>query len=447
MPNRADGPAIEVIEDCQDDAPEGAAIDPGHLPDDFYRIPGFISDVMDFTLDCAPSPNPILSFCGAVALQAHLAGRKVRDESDIRPNLYLIALANPSSGKDYPRKFNFRLLDEIGIGATAGQSFASGEGLQDSLLDHPAMLYQTDEIANYFMALARSRDGRAEMAISELLSVFTSSDGKYFIRRKAKASSGDSGGKHVLQPSLTVFGTAPVKDFYEALTPRILTNGLFARLVIVEAERPVAPHDAKIAEIPESIVETARWWSELVPPGMEGNLLDTPAAFPRQLTLGYTPQAKEAITAFRDETIAKRNEASARNDTLRASIWGRGREVARKFALLHASSQRRPPGAIALPAAEWSIRLARHQTERALYMAGVHVAENETHAAKQRVVRLLRDAPDGSMTKNQLTRRTQSLRPRDRDEILADLTGGGEVEYAAETAGGRARMVYRLRRR
>ncbi len=439
------GPMVEVVEaEREDDPPEVAATDPGHLPDAFYRLPGFVSDVMDFTLDCAPSPNPILSFCGAVALQAHLAGRKIRDDNDIRPNLYLIALANPSSGKDYPRKFNFRLLDEIGVGDTAGQGFASGEGLQDSLLDHPAMLYQTDEIANYFMALARSKDGRAENALTELLAIFTSSDGKYVIRKKAKSGSG-GGDRCVIQPSLTILGTAPVKDFYEALTPRILTNGLFARLTIVEAERPVVPHDAKIADIPPAILSAARWWAELVPAGMEGNLARLPEAYPRQLTLGHTPEAREIFAAFRDETIARRNAASAANDTLLASIWGRGREIARKFALLHAASLKRPPEAIGREAAEWAVTFARHQIERAVYMAGLHVAENETHAAKQRIIRLLRDEPDGALTRNRLTRKTQWLRPRDRDEILADLLAGGEMEKVTESSGGRLRELFRLR--
>ena len=90
---------------------------------------------------------------------------------------------------------------------------------------------------------------------------------------------------------------------------------------------------------------------------------------------------------------------------------------------------------------------ARHQIERAVYMAGLHVSENETHAAKQRVVRLLKEAPGFALTKNQLTRKTQAMRPRDRDEILADLMAGGEVECAAESTSGRLRTVYRLRRK
>ena len=55
---------------------------------------------MDHCLATAPYPNLALAFCGALALQALLAGRKVRDQGDNRTNLYLLALAYSSVGKD-----------------------------------------------------------------------------------------------------------------------------------------------------------------------------------------------------------------------------------------------------------------------------------------------------------------------------------------------------------
>ncbi len=41
--------------------------DPGPIPDHLFRVPGFVSRVMDFTLTHAPYPNAGLAFCGAVA--------------------------------------------------------------------------------------------------------------------------------------------------------------------------------------------------------------------------------------------------------------------------------------------------------------------------------------------------------------------------------------------
>ena len=74
--------------------------DPGPIPEDMLRAPGFVSELMDHCLATAPYPNPVLAFAGALALQAYLAGRRVRDPGDNRTNLYLLALAHSSAGTD-----------------------------------------------------------------------------------------------------------------------------------------------------------------------------------------------------------------------------------------------------------------------------------------------------------------------------------------------------------
>ena len=51
--------------------------DPGPASPELFRVPGFVSEVMDHCLATAPYPNVPLAFCGALALQAVLAGRKV----------------------------------------------------------------------------------------------------------------------------------------------------------------------------------------------------------------------------------------------------------------------------------------------------------------------------------------------------------------------------------
>ena len=60
----------------------------------------FIDEVIDYTLANAPYPEPVLAFCGAVALQAALAGRKVRDPQDNRTaiqNAAGVVTVNPAT--------------------------------------------------------------------------------------------------------------------------------------------------------------------------------------------------------------------------------------------------------------------------------------------------------------------------------------------------------------
>ena len=50
--------------------------DPGPIPNELLQVPGFVNDVIDYTLATAPYPERSLAFCGAIGLQSLLAGRK-----------------------------------------------------------------------------------------------------------------------------------------------------------------------------------------------------------------------------------------------------------------------------------------------------------------------------------------------------------------------------------
>lgn len=164
--------------------------DPGPIPRELLRVPGFISEVMDYCLETAPYPSQALAFCGALALQAFLAGRKVRDQADNRTNLYLLGLAHSAAGKDWPRKINTRILHQVGLAASLGDQFASGEGLEDALLSKPCMLFQTDEIDGMLQSINRARDARYESIMRSLLTIYSSANSVVVRRTKANHEAG-----------------------------------------------------------------------------------------------------------------------------------------------------------------------------------------------------------------------------------------------------------------
>src|SRR5690606_21858593 len=100
--------------------------DPGPMPPELLRMPGFVSEVVDYCLMTAQYPNPAMAFAGALSLLAFLAGRKVRASGDNRTNIYLLGLAHSAAGKDWPRKVNTRIVHEVGMANCLGERFASG---------------------------------------------------------------------------------------------------------------------------------------------------------------------------------------------------------------------------------------------------------------------------------------------------------------------------------
>jgi len=412
----------------------GGPPDPGPLPETLLRVPGFVSEVMDHCLATAPYPNTVMAFSGALALQAFLAGRKVRDPGDNRTNLYLLGLAHSSAGKDWPRKINTRILHEIGQAECIGERFASGEGIQDSLFIHPCTLFQTDEIDGILQSINKARDARHENIMSTLLTLYSSANSVFPMRRKA--------GKElpgvIDQPCMTIFGTAIPNHYYEALSERMLTNGFFARMLILECGRRGTGQEPSIQDLPESVLETAKWWAEFRPG--TGNLEQW---HPVPTIVEQTDEAKQILVGAREEAEAEYAKAERDNDSVGTTVWGRVSEHTRKLALLYAVSENHESPGIGKVAAEWAVRFVMHQTRRMLFMAHAHVADNPFHADCLKLMQKLRDAPDKTLSHSVLLKRMK-IDAASFQQIISTLEQRGDVAITTRSTAGRPNRGYQL---
>jgi hypothetical protein len=75
-----------------------------------------------------------------------------------------------------------------------------------------------------------------------------------------------------------------------------------------------------------------------------------------------------------------------------------------------------------------------------------HVADTETEAHLKRLREIVRAAGAKGITKSEITRASQWLKSRDRDEILLTLIESGDVTTGMRDSATRAAMVYRLAR-
>jgi hypothetical protein len=408
--------------------------DPGPIPAGLLRIPGFVSEVMDHCLATAPYPNQALAFCGALALQAFLAGRKVRDPGDNRTNLYLLGLAHSSAGKDSPRKLNARIAHAAGLTRCLGERLASGEGLQDALFVEPCMLVQTDEIDGMLQSINRAKDARHESIMGSLLTIYSAANGIYPMRRKAGCP--DPG--VIDQPCLVLLGTAIPNHWYEALSARMLTNGFFARMLIIESGPRAAGQEPSIAEPPPRIVATARAWAQMQPG--PGNLA---GSHPVPRTVAHSDEARRLLVGMREEAELEYSRCEASQDAVGTTVWGRVSEQVRKLALIHAVSESAQAPEIGADAVRWATALVMHQTRRMLFMAAGHVADNPFDAACLKVIERLRSAPDRTLGHSVLLKRMK-VDVKTFREIVETLVQRGEVRVEPVATAGRTGFVYRL---
>lgn len=408
--------------------------DPGPLPDELLRVPGFVSEVMDYTLQTAPYPNVVMAFGGALALQAALAGRKVRDPGDNRTNLYLLGLAHSSAGKDMPRKVNTEILHSIGQEGCIGGRFASGEGIQDALFTEPCMLFQTDEIDGMLQSINKARDARHENIMGTLLTMYSSSDSVFPMRRKAGKELPGS----IDQPCLVVFGTAIPRHYYEALSDRMLTNGFFARMLILECGKRSPGQEPGIQELPARVLDTARWWADFRPG--RGNLSSW---HPAPRIVPHTDEAKAILVETRLMAEAEYARAEESGDAVGTTAWGRVSEHARKLALIYAVSEDHDRPEIGQAAAEWASRFVIHLTRRKLFMARAYVADNPFHAECLKFLQKLREAPERELSHSVLLKRMKTD-AKNFLAIVSTLEQQGDIVIRSQSTGGRPCVFYRL---
>ncbi|MFM2013208.1 MAG: hypothetical protein RLZZ396_1992 [Planctomycetota bacterium] len=410
--------------------------DPGPMPLELMRIPGFVSEVMDLCLATAPYPNHVMAFSGALALQAFLAGRKVRDPGDNRTNLYLLGLAHSAAGKDWPRKLNTRILFEIGAAGCLGERFSSGEGVQDALYLSPSMLFQTDEIDGILQSMNRSKDGRYESLMSTLLTMYSTANSVYPMRRKA----GKEAPGAIDQPNLVVYGTAIPNHYYEALSERMLTNGFFSRMIILECGERGSGQEPKVLDIPERVISTARWWNDYKPG--TGNLQSW---HPIPTIVHQDEEGRDVLVEARLEAEREYNRAERKNDPVGTTVWGRVSEQMRKLALLYAISENHREPVITKSAADWAARFVTHQVRRMLFMAGNHVAENSYHADCLRLIRKLQETPERQLPHSLLLKRMK-MDAKSFQEMITTLEQQGDIATSIVATTGRPQRMYKLLR-
>jgi hypothetical protein len=226
---------------------------------------------------------------------------------------------------------------------------------------------------------------------------------------------------HVDQPHLTLFGTATPQYFYESLCQRMLTNGFFARMIVIDVgKRGAGQKPSSARHLPEPIITVARWWADYKP--APGNLQD---AHPEPRVVPFQSDAAQAVQHLQKRTELEYDRAEEAKDEVGRTAWSRTCENATKLALIYACSENHQDPIIGLPAVEWATTFAMHQTRRQLFLAATYVAENPFHAECLKLLRKLREA-EGQVARRQLMR-AMRCKAADFDQIVSTLVQQGDI--------------------
>ena len=407
-------PSVRPVPKSQDAPPR---LNYAKIPDDLLYPPGFIGDVVRYTLSTSRYPQPELALAGALSLMAVLTGRKVQDEGGTRTNIYIMGLCPAAAGKEQARTINKEILSAIGGEILLGpESIGSSAGILSVLSESPATLFQLDEIGKMFVLMQNPKAGHLYKIGSELLKLYSSAGGNY----TGDAYADTKKIKRISQPHACVYGTSTPDVFWSSLSAENVREGLVGRFLVFDTKGYVEPVKKRPLDIPKHLLERARWWLDFIPGGTSlGNMNSMNY---KAITIPFAAGVEDRI----DKHVADIHAKRIKEESIRAAIWSRSAEKAIKLALLFACSRADmcEPGVIEMQDADRGIMLANRLTNRMLEKIEDHVADGEHEAKIKKVLRWIVDG----MTQSEFVIKTQFLRDRrERNEIVSHLVETGMI--------------------
>ena len=318
-----EGTALPVLKKEATDTDE-VAYDVPDYPRHLLQTGGIVQEIMEWILQTAQKPQPILALAGALSVVGTVLGRKVATSTGLRTNYYLVGVAGTSAGKDHARKCVKVLMTAAGLhDLLGGEELASGQGLLARTAAHPNTLFQIDELGLLLKAVATKGSGpHLASIITSLMKLFSSAGTVY--NGTEYADQKNRSRVDIAYPCVGLHGTTTPETLWPALQSQDVVSGYLNRMIMLFVpDRRVAKQYVGIGQPPQSIIDWMKAARE-----MSNGIMGLDPANPIEV-----PFAGMANQIFRDfDTWVEDHMEEVKAKQL-APLWGRAWEHAAKYAL------------------------------------------------------------------------------------------------------------------
>jgi Primase C terminal 2 (PriCT-2)/Bifunctional DNA primase/polymerase, N-terminal/Protein of unknown function (DUF3987) len=422
--------------------PPRPAVDPR-----IFQLDGALELLVNYILASAVRPQPILAIGASLCALGALMGRKYKTQTNLRTNLYVIGMAGSGGGKDHARGAIKEALIAAGLQRyLGGNRLASGSGLLTALYRQPSSLFQIDEFGQFLGSIVSKRHAPKYLAeIWDLLTeLYTSAGGTFFGAEYADQKQRPR--QDIAQPCCCVHATTVPEPFWAALQEGSMVDGSLARFLVFQTDHDVPDRNKRpkpVGDVPAELIEALREIVTGVPGHGRGNIaavVEGPMIVPAPYSVPMAAEAEQLFDALDQDLTARQREAIG---TDRSAVLARVWENTAKVALIKAVSANPQAPLIRLEDAKWAKLVVDRCVTTMITEAERHIADNQTQANHQKVLRLIQGAGEHGLTRSDLTRRTQFLELRQREEILLTLTEAGEIELCKRPSDTKPATVYR----
>ncbi len=387
-------------------------------PEALLSPPGLVGEICQWINDTALKSQPLLSLAASLTFCGALFGRKIKDQWDNRTNLYVMSVAPSSAGKDHARKKIKSLIESAGITQIlGGEDVTSDAAIEKRMETNPVSIFLMDEIGHLMQSIKSSGASSPHLAkiLPCLMKLYSSASNTYIGKEYAALER-----REIIQPCCCLYGTTTPEKLCNGITPDEIQDGWLGRvLVFVSQTNPQKDFErASYKPVPQHLTNAVKtWWERSPQPPLGAGDIESDTAI-WQITVPTTPEAHQAFLSLED--IAERKASQDTNKGV-DKLWGKAGELSRRVGLIIAAGDRYENPEIELKHAIYSCELIKYLIKELSILVGANIASNEVERDKQRLMALIKQKGPKGVSKNELTRKTQHLKKRQRDEYLADM--------------------------
>jgi len=397
-------------------------------PKELLECGGLIQEFQDLANEHAFLLQPEGAFLSAFATVSYLIGRSVAISVKgnlTTPNVYALFLAPSGTGKEALRRIGVKAAQIYEPSESVPESFASVQALQNIIARRKKILWLHDEFGRDLKVMASDRtNSNVTNIITEVLKLYTSADARaYLPKMVAQEAKGVKKPTPVDRPSLTIFATGNPREFFEAASEALLTNGYLARLTTVVGrskpeEREISYEEAREAK-PFEIYPALRARIE------DWNLKERRTAGGFEL-VDYTRDAYVALKDFGAEVAEEKKNFVDASDGVQEFL---SRLIAKawKYALIFTASHYGARVRLVVDDRQARLAIALARYEKDVFLSNL---DRYGVSGQSRLGREILDwarAIGGEFSLQRFTRKFQRKPRRDREEALMTLIDGAYV--------------------
>jgi hypothetical protein len=397
-------------------------------PNEILHPPGLVGEICDWINSSAGCDQPILALGAALTACGALFGRKVKDESNGRTNIYAMGVAHSSAGKDHPSTCIERLFHAAGASKMLGGQVTSDSAIELSLMEHMVKLYCWDEVGHIFANIkqAGGSGGNAHLRtiVPTLMQLYSSPHKLYVGKQRAEGEA-----RRLDQPHTCIWGLTSPDVLYSSISKAELRDGWLGRVItFISHDRPKYKIVRDVPPPAALVSMVQAWFTRTVPaPEGTGNILGATSCY--QITVPTSHEAYRVFEAFRDEAYEAMLAGDRAGDDCQF-LWGKALQNARRIALTVSVGRRWDNAEISREDALYGCALIRCAIRNFAYAIERNIADSQWESDKQRLYKLIEATGTMGVSKCELTRKTQWIKDRKtRDAYLADMQDAGNIVF------------------